>query len=488
MGSLPVGAVFRTDRRIAILACCARQATGGPPVPQIQATPKSTYRLPSLTPFPSSRDDRCMPQPPSQELLSVQQAIRIIDQAPVAPRTARVPLEAAVGLRLADDLTADRDYPPFLKSLMDGYAVRRVDVGALPAELRVVGEVAAGASSHRALEAGEAMAIMTGAPLPTGADGVVPVEDVEQRVPIGEIVRILRAPASPRYTAAPASDCPAGRVVLKAGTMLGPRQIAVAAAIGADEVLCFARPRVAVLGTGDEIVPVYQTPGPWQIRDSNTPMLAALLRNLGCEVADVGTVRDDPEETRAALRHGLSFDALFVTGGMSMGEYDYVPRLLAELGVELKITKLRIKPGKPFVFGSLSPTSSNEQQSSRAPRTTPTYVFGLPGNPVSAFVCTVRLASRLAARMGGGLPIERWVTGRLTEGLPANGPREFYQPAIRAVAPGHHSGQSEFASITPLAWTGSADLFTLASANVLLVRAEDDSLAPKGTLVRVLEI
>jgi molybdopterin molybdotransferase len=457
-----------------------------------------------------------MNEPEVSGLLTVQQAIAVIDGTAVTPRVVRVRLEDAAGLRLAEDLVADRDYPPFLKSLMDGYAVRRADVAQAPAELLVVGEIAAGAWPQRAIDAGETMAIMTGAPLPAGADGVVPVEDVEQRVAVGQSVRVLRAAAPDRYVAARGSDCPTGRVVLQRGVMMGPAQIAVAASIGAAEISAYARPRVAVLGTGDELVPVGQSPGPAQIRNSNTPMLVAQLRAMGCEVTDLGAVRDDPALIREALARGMQHDALFVTGGMSMGEYDYVPRLLGEMGIALKITKLKIKPGKPFVFGVLEREGGRGQGEAdcklqiegmdaatpfapAAPQceisnlqfaicNPPSFVFGLPGNPVAAFVCTVRLASRLLARMAGGEPAERWVSGRLSEGLPANGPREFYQPAVRTVAPGKHSMQSEFAEVRPLAWKGSADLFTLAAANVLLVRAAGEPAVGKGAVVRVLEI
>ncbi|MDB5332914.1 MAG: molybdenum cofactor synthesis domain protein [Phycisphaerales bacterium] len=474
-----------------------------------------------------------MNEPEVSGLLTVQQAIAVIDGTAVAPRVVRVRLENAAELRLADDLIADRDYPPFLKSLMDGYAVRRADVAQAPADLLVVGEIAAGAWPQRAIDAGETMAIMTGAPLPAGADGVVPVEDVEQRVAVGQSVRVLRAAAPDRYVAARGSDCPAGRVVLQRGMMMGPAQVAVAASIGAAEINAYARPRVAVLGTGDELVPMAQSPGPAQIRNSNTPMLVAQLRAMGCDVTDLGAVRDDPAVIREALERGMQHDALFVTGGMSMGEYDYVPRLLGEMGVALKITKLKIKPGKPFVFGVMeggggrrdagmggrggegdcklqsanckvqtegeAAVNASNAAAPTAPQfeisdlqfaicNPPSFVFGLPGNPVAAFVCTVRLASRLLARMAGGEPAERWVSGRLAEGLPANGPREFYQPAVRTVAPGKHSMQSEFAEVRPLAWKGSADLFTLAAANVLLVRAAGEPAVGKGAVVRVLEI
>ena len=432
-----------------------------------------------------------MAEPDVSSLLSVTQAIRIIDAAPVQPRRIRVPLADADGLRLAQTILTDRDYPPFDKSQMDGFAVCSADVNRTPADLKVIGEVAAGKSPDREIGAGEAMAIMTGAPLPAGASGVIPVEDTE-RID-ADMVRILRADGGPRFVAPRGSDCPAGQVVLRPGALIGPTQIAVAATVGATELDVFARPRVAVLATGDELVATDQSPGPAQIRNSNNPMLVSLLRRLGCEVADLGVVRDEPDVIREALRRGLEFDALFVTGGMSMGEYDYVPRLLSDLGVKLKITKLRIKPGKPFVFGVREGEAPAEPDrpanaSGSAEASPCRFVFGLPGNPVSAFVCTLRLASRLLMRMAGGAIEERWLTGRLDTGMPVNGPREFYQPAVRTVAPGRDSSHAEFATITPLKWKGSADLFTLARANVLLVRPENDPTLPKGTIVRVLEI
>lgn len=434
-----------------------------------------------------------MSDPDVSDLLSVQQAIRILDSVAMMPRVVRVPLAQADGFRLARPIVTDCDYPPFDKSQMDGYAVRRADVSAAPAELRVVGEIAAGQSPQRSIEAGEAIAIMTGAPIPPGADGVVPVEDVE-RIGDGKI-RVIRASGDPaRFIARRGSDRAAEQVVLREGIPLGSAQIAVAASVGVGQLDVFARPRVAVLATGDELVAVEQEPGPSQIRNSNTPMLLALLRRLGCEVTDLGVAPDRPDAIREALARGLSSDALFVTGGMSMGEYDYVPRLLKELGVDLKITKLRIKPGKPFVFGVWEgeapgePAAPMRQPTGSAGTSPSRFVFGLPGNPVSGFVCTIRLASRVLARMAGGTPHERWVSGKLDCGMPANGPREFYQPAVRSVAAGRDSSHAELATIAPLKWKGSADLFTLAEANVLLVRPENDPALPKGTVVRVLEI
>jgi molybdopterin molybdotransferase len=357
--------------------------------------------------------------------------------------------------------------------------------------LELAGEVAAGQWPRKPVGAGEAVAVMTGAPMPAGADGVVPVEDAD--VAEGR-VRVTRAPAAGRYIATRGSDCAAGKVVLAKGALTGAPQVAVAAGVGAAEVDVFARPRVAVMGTGDEVVPADREPGPAQIRNSNNAMLVALLRRLGCVAADLGIVPDEPEAVRDALRRGIDherFDVLLVTGGMSMGAYDYVPRTLIELGVELKITKLRIKPGKPFVFG-VKEGSGADTLGTQHPAVSTTYVFGLPGNPVSAYVCTLRLASRLLTRLAGGRPqesaSERWLTGRLEAGMPANGPREFYQPAIRTPAAGSKSSQNEFATITPLAWKGSADVFTLAAANALIVRGENEPPLPKGVIIRVLEV
>jgi molybdopterin molybdotransferase len=410
-------------------------------------------------------------EPDVSNLLSVAQAIQILDAAAVSPRVIRVPLDQAHGLRLAQDILADRDYPPFDKSLMDGFAVRSADVTSAPVRLPVAGEIPAGAAPPRALRAGEAMAIMTGAPLPSGANAVVPVEDTERR---GTEVQITRAAAAGRFIAARGADCRAGATVLTRGNQLEAAQLAVAASVGAAQVDVFAQPRAAVLSTGNEIVPIDRTPGTAQIRNSNSLMLISLLRRLGCDVTDRGVVSDDFETIRNAIRSAMEeIDALFITGGMSMGEYDFVPRALQSLGVDLRITKLRIKPGKPFVFGVVPKAA--EQGGER-------FVFGLPGNPVSSFACTLRLCARLLDRMSGGEPRERWLAGKLESALPANGPREFYQPAVYD----YRDGQAGL--VRPLSWKGSADIFTLAAANVLLVRGENQPPLPAGAAVRVLQL
>jgi molybdopterin molybdotransferase len=209
-------------------------------------------------------------------------------------------------------------------------------------------------------------------------------------------------------------------------------------------------------------------------------MLVALLRRLGCDVRDLGVAVDDPAELRTAIEEGLRADALFVSGGMSMGEYDYVPRILREMNFDFHVTKLKIKPGKPFVFATrqgLAGVGRDAETGRTFLDTRRQFVFGLPGNPVSGFVCTVRLAARLLSRLAGEPPRERWTDATLIDPLRANGPREFYQPAILTGS-----------AVRPLHWKGSADIYTLARANALLVRAENEPAQPAGMRVRVLEV
>ncbi|HEV7301745.1 MAG TPA: gephyrin-like molybdotransferase Glp [Tepidisphaeraceae bacterium] len=403
-----------------------------------------------------------MTEPDVSDLLTVEQAIAIIDAEPVHPRPIALPLAEAMGLRLAEPIAADRDYPPFDKSLMDGYAVRAADLKDDVTVLNLVGEIAAGAWPQRGVLSGEAMGIMTGAPMPPGADGVVPVEFVDRSHPTSaNQVALQRVDRPSRFIAKQGDDARNGQPLLPAGMRLGPAQLAVAGSVGAATVRVFARPRVAIIGSGDEVVPIYATPAAGQIRNANNLMLAGLLKRLGCDVTDLGVVRDEPADVRNVLERARAFDAMFITGGMSMGQYDYVPRVLREMGAALKVTKLRIKPGKPFVFATIGDT----------------FAFGLPGNPVSAFVCTLRLAARLISRLSGGLAEPAWRVGALATGLPANGPREFYQPAM-------FDGET----VHPLKWRGSADVYTLAAANALIVHPENAPALAAGDRVRLLEI
>jgi molybdopterin molybdotransferase len=305
------------------------------------------------------------------------------------------------------------------------------------------------------------MSIMTGAPLPAGADAVVPIE-ATHAVAGSNRVMIREAVAGGRFIARRGNDAGTGSVVLKLGSRIGAAQVAVAASIGAVDVPIFSPPSVAVLGTGDELVAPNQMPVGSQIRSCNNAMLMALLRRYPCGAVDLGIVRDEPGEIEEKIKLGLSHDILLVTGGMSMGERDFVPGILRELGGDLKITKLRIKPGKPFVFAEMPGGK---------------FVFGLPGNPVSAFVCTVCLVSRLVMRMAGGPAGETVKVAPISQTVEANGPRAFYQPAI-------FDGRL----LLPLQWKGSADIFTLSRANCLLVRPENQAAQPAGATMEFVEL
>jgi molybdopterin molybdotransferase len=400
-----------------------------------------------------------MPQLPVFDLLTVDQAIAILDAAPVRSRLVSFPLIDAMGLRLASPIIADRDYPPFDKALMDGYAVRSSDVTSPGVDLVVIDTIAAGRSGTISVGPGQAAATMTGAPIPPGADALVPVE---QTTRLGNTIRINAIAKPGQAIARRGSDTVAGRLLLESGTRLGPAQIAVAASVGAATVSVHARPRVAVLSTGDELVEINQIPAGPQIRNANSHMMVALLRQLGCEVVQVSHVRDDMTAVLKTIQANLHHDALFVTGGMSVGEFDFVPKALVQLGAGLEISKLAIKPGKPFVYTRLGSDGS-------------CHIFGLPGNPVSAFVCTLRLAARIISRLAGGPPDAEIRQARLTTELPANGPREFYQPAI-----------VDGSSVSPLSIAGSADVFTLARGNALLIRPANAAPASVGEMVNVL--
>jgi len=394
---------------------------------------------------------------PSDSLITVDEAIARIDALPVKPRAEPIPLTEADGRVLAAEISADRDYPAFDKSLVDGYALRTADVG-IATVLHDIGEIAAGGESERELATGECIAIMTGAPLPRGADAVCPVEST--RTEKGQVT-ITEALAPGRFVEPRGAHWRQGDRLLPAGTPLTPAALAVAASVGAVRVDAFAQPRVGLLTTGDEVVPFDQTPGPSQLRDSNSILIGGLLRRLRCAVQPLGHAPDDPAEIAQRLR-SPELDVICVTGGMSMGRHDHVPRVLRELGYELVVTKLRMKPGKPFVVATKP----------GAP-----IVFGLPGNPVSGFVCVTRLVSRWLQRMAGRPAEPQWEAAALSADLPANGPREFYQPA-----------RVERGTLQPLTWRGSADVLTLSRANALIRRPPNAPAVAAGEVLEMMRL
>lgn len=305
-------------------------------------------------------------------MISVRQALDLVLQE--LPRTGQetVPLASARGRVLAAAVEAPRDVPPFRNSAMDGYAVRSADVelasASAPVSLRVLETVGAGSVARQAVASGTATRIMTGAPVPEGADAVVRVEDTGEA---GDAV-LVRAAVAPHGNVRDAGeDIRAGETVLEAGRRLRPADIGLLASLGLPAVAVARRPRVAILATGDELVDVGEPLGPGQIVNSNAYTLAAAVEEAGGEPLRLGIVRDQRERLRAAFAEALTADVMLSTGGVSVGNFDYVRSILAELGYQERFWKVAQKPGKPLTFGLCERTPA----------------FGLPGNPVSSLVC-----------------------------------------------------------------------------------------------------
>ncbi|MFO0805301.1 MAG: gephyrin-like molybdotransferase Glp [Gemmataceae bacterium] len=384
-------------------------------------------------------------------MLEVADALAIVLEH-ARPREPRLePLSPGLLNRfLAVDLVANHDSPPFDKSLRDGYALRSANYGS---ELIVIEEIAAGAVPTKAVGRGECSRIFTGAPVPAGADAVVMQEDVEL---VGELIRITGGGVKPGQWVFPrGAEMKAGESVFTAGTKLNAAAIGVLANLGAAEVPVFPWPQVSVLATGDELVPVDAEPGPGQIRNSNGSMLAAQVCNAGGEVQDCGIVRDTESDMLDIIGSVLAqSDVLLLAGGVSAGKFDLVPGVLERLGVKAHFHKVRMKPGKPLLFGTFHDT----------------LVFGLPGNPVSAFVC-FELFVRPALRKMAGEPAAgiQTATMPLAEAIAEVNDRPTYRPA-----------KVEGGTLRPLPWAGAPDLRAMATADALLVLPAGESRLDRG--------
>ena len=369
-----------------------------------------------------------------------------------------VPVAAAAGRVLAEDVAARVDLPPFASSAMDGFAVRAADV---PGRLPIVFRIAAGLPADRPLAPGEAMEISTGGTVPAGADAVVPIENV---VATDNAIDVADPVSSGAHVRPTGGDVRAGDVLLEAGTVLGAAQVGALAAAGVAEVLCARRPNVVVLSTGTELRAPGDELGPGQIYESNGPMLAAAFEASGALVERIGPIPDDEESHRDALERGLAADVLVSSGGVSVGPHDLVRRILAELGVEEDFWGVAVRPGKPLAFGSRGAT----------------LVFGLPGNPVSALVA-VELFVRpaLLALQGAARPGPRYLSARLASALRRNAGRD---ELVRA----RTRDEAGEAVLEPLAGQESHMIARAAAADALvLVPAGEGELAA-GERVRYL--
>lgn len=362
----------------------------------------------------------------------------------------------ALHLVLAADVRADVDSPPFAKSMMDGFAVRAADCAAPDAELTVIEEVAAGATPTRAVGPGEAVRLYTGAMVPAGADAVVKQEDT---TPTAAAVRVLKPVKPGQNVLARGQEMRAGDVVVPAGAVMSPAAFGLFAAAGKTAVPAVPPPRVCVFVTGNELVEPTRRPKGGQIRNTNGPMLMAQAARAGALPRYVGIGTDDPVVLGSGIREGLgTANVLVLSGGVSVGKYDLVPDVLKAVGVEIHFHTVRMKPGKPLLFGTKGGT----------------LVFGLPGNPVSAYLGFELFVRPALGIMGGRDEAPRELTLPLSEPLAARHDRPTYHPAVVS-----RDG------VRPLPWFGSADLRALLPANGFVVLPPGEVRYEAGETVSV---
>lgn len=400
--------------------------------------------------------------------LSVTEALqRVLENVSVLPAE-HVPLLESLGRVLAEPVTARDNLPPFANSAMDGYALRAADLthatADSPARLRVIGEVAAGTVTDRKVVPGTAVRIMTGAPMPAGADAVVPVEDTNEpwrdaTRPLADEVDVRRSVSAGDYVRYPGEDIHAGDEVLPAGHVIRPQEIGVMASLGVPEIAVVRRPRVAILATGDELIPVEEPLTPGKIRNSNGYTQAAQVASLGAVPVMLGVARDTESDMRARLRAGIEagVDLFISSAGVSVGVYDVVKSVLEQDG-NVGFWRVRMRPGKPLAFGTYQGIP----------------YLGLPGNPVSAMVSFERFARPAILKMAGHTQLERpTVTVTLREQIQSDG-RESY---IRAIV--KQDGNNYSAMTT--GGQGSHMMTSLVRANALLVVPEGVTLVEDGT-------
>jgi molybdopterin molybdotransferase len=399
-------------------------------------------------------------------LMPVAEALsRVLAAAePLAAESA--PLIEAHGRVLAADVTALRTQPPANVSAMDGYAVRAADVAQVPARLKLVGEVAAGHPFEGAVGAGEAARIFTGGVIPPGADTIVIQENTARE---GDTVVVTSGAGKGKHVRVEGLDFARGAVLLGKGRRLSDRDLALAAAMNHPTVPVHRRPKLAVLATGDELVMPGATPGFGEIVYSNGYATMALARREGCEVIDLGIVPDRLDETAAAVRraHDLGADVLVTSGGASVGDYDLVQKALAAEGLALSFWKVALRPGRPMMHGRLGAM----------------HVLGLPGNPVSAYVCAVLFLVPLIRRLCGRSDVAPATdTAVLGSDLPANDERADYLRATLA------TGADGIAVATPAPVQDSSMLTPLAGADCLLLRAPHAPAAKAGDKCSIIRL
>jgi len=407
------------------------------------------------------------------------------------PQAEEAPLPAALGRVLAKTVSADRDFPPFHRATRDGYAVRSTDLKDVPARLHVIGKIKAGASFTGRVNAGEAVEIMTGAALPEGTDAVVMVE-YTSRLSGSDQVEIQRGIVAGENVVPAGAEARKNQPLLAPGTRLGPAQIALAAACGMSRPSVYVRPRVAILTTGDELVEVAETPGPQQIRNSNSYSLAAQVDAAGGEAMRLPAAPDELKKLTTLIHAGLAADMLLLSGGVSMGEFDLVEQALTGLGAEFFFTGALIQPGRPVVFGEVKfAGGSNGARKAVGARDPGPFgrpqlerkaipLFGLPGNPVSTMVTFDLFARPVLQALSGAAPARLpSAKARLKKDWKTKAGLTRFLPAIL-------EGGLEDPEVELVPWQGSGDLLASAKANCYLVVPPDREAIAAGEMVSIL--
>jgi len=418
------------------------------------------------------------------EYLSVTAALKSILESVDKLDVEKVVLEKSLGRVLAEDVSSNRDLPPYDVSAMDGFAVRSADVTNTPVTLKIIEDIKAGDMPTRNVQAGQCARIMTGAPVPQGADAVIRMEDtqvastaltpnslpqagerdaVSLRELISDAVQINVAVKSGNDIRPQGEGMRNGEVVLAAGTEITPGVTGILATVKCAQVQVYRRPRVAILSTGNELEDIDDPVDPNKIPNSNSYALMAQVQALGIEPALLGIARDDPAELEEYLQRGLRFDVLLVSGGTSVGVHDYVRPIIEELGVQMKFWRVAMKPGHPIAFGA----------------TADTFVFGLPGNPVSSMVCFEEFVLPALRRMTGHTHLfRRTITARLTHDVKHQPGRTEFIRVVLAKEEGGYAATTTGAQ-------GSGMLLSMARADGLMVVPAASTGLKEGEMVIV---
>jgi len=389
-----------------------------------------------------------------------QEVIKQLTEKKGPRATEQVRVGDALGYVLAQEVKTDREYPPFNRATRDGYAVFAADVKA-GVTLKCTGEIKAGDRVSKELWAETCVQIMTGAAVPSGADAVVMIEHT---VRDGDEVRFERAAVTGQNFVPRGSEARAGQMLLTPGMRLGYAELALAAQVGAAELKCAQKPRVAILSTGDEIVPVDSIPGRFQIRNSNSVSLAAQVRLAGGKPILLGNAMDREDDLSSKIRRGLQEDLLVLSGGVSMGKYDLVEKVLREMETEFYFEAVAIRPGKPAVFGKCREK----------------FVFGLPGNPVSTMVTFELFVAPAVDLLSGAEARDLLLLeARLGETLEE-------KPGVTHFLPSRMEGQGANREVAALKWQGSGDIAALARSNCFVVVPAEKERIEVGERVKVM--